>query len=459
MADIKLRKYQEEGVKFILEKKKCIIAMDRGTGKTGTVLSAIERDAEIKKCSCVCGKKQKDTTWAKHLREWFDLDENDYQINSSKKDIIEDKKYSITTFDMAKAISLNDWDCIVVDEAHNLKNQKTDRFKVMKRMAKRKDVKYMILMTATPILNRPEELFQLLYLIKHPLAINTLTLPDGTKKEYSRRDWFMKKYCDGRMRKNPWTGNSFFDSSGAAKPEMLEELKELTKDVIYYVRWDEIPKEEQPPKLTVDHINITLSQEQEEKCKKAFDTYFKEVEESGEKSYHELKRIAQTHKLVSQLKEKQITSLIKIDKTFELVKKHISQGEKVVCFVEFRETRQILLNRLKSEKIAAILGNTEDDLKKFQNGQADVYITSVKQGGEGIQLQIANVFIISDPDYTPSRNEQAEARCWRIGQTKEVQGYYLHCINSVDDKVKELNEKKKQIISHAVERKTNNQSI
>ena len=62
-----------------------------------------------------------------------------------------------------------------------------------------------------------------------------------------------------------------------------------------------------------------------------------------------------------------------------------------------------------------------------------IFLLSTKAGGVGINLTAANVVIMHDIDFNPFNDKQAEDRCHRVGQTREVQVYKLISKNSIDE--------------------------
>ncbi len=74
-----------------------------------------------------------------------------------------------------------------------------------------------------------------------------------------------------------------------------------------------------------------------------------------------------------------------------------------------------------------------------------VFLLSTKAGGVGINLTAANVVIMHDIDYNPFNDKQAEDRCHRVGQTREVQVYKLISKNTIDCTMLKIQERKLEL--------------
>ena len=81
-------------------------------------------------------------------------------------------------------------------------------------------------------------------------------------------------------------------------------------------------------------------------------------------------------------------------------------------------------------------------MEKFQNGEADVFLISLKAGGAGLNLTNAEIVIHYDPWWNLSAQNQATDRAYRIGQTKDVQVYKLIMKDTIEEKIMKLQERK-----------------
>lgn len=64
--------------------------------------------------------------------------------------------------------------------------------------------------------------------------------------------------------------------------------------------------------------------------------------------------------------------------------------------------------------------------------------------GVGLNIQCASVVVLCEPQFTPAIEDQAISRCYRMGQVNSVQAYRLVCVDTIDERVVELLEKKRE---------------
>ena len=91
----------------------------------------------------------------------------------------------------------------------------------------------------------------------------------------------------------------------------------------------------------------------------------------------------------------------------------------------------------------------EDRIKlvnSFNAGEKDVFLISLKAGGTGLNLTGADMVIHYDPWWNPAVEDQATDRAYRIGQKNSVQVYKLITKNTIEEKIYELQLKKKEMI-------------
>ena len=86
-------------------------------------------------------------------------------------------------------------------------------------------------------------------------------------------------------------------------------------------------------------------------------------------------------------------------------------------------------------------------IEQFRSGQAQVFLISLKAGGSGLTLTEADYVYVMDPWWNPAAEEQAIDRAHRIGQTKKVNVYRMVATDTIEAKVVELQDRKRQLIS------------
>lgn len=165
----KLYKHQEEGIKFLLSRKGCVLADDMGLGKSiQSIIAALESGA--KKILVVAPSSAK-INWEREINVFCD----DTAIVEGKK--WNHAKFTIINFDILKnfytlpdgkkrnegepqqilrrELSNTGFDLVIIDEAHYLKNNESIRGKIMVELCTKYNVARTWLLTGTPVANRP----------------------------------------------------------------------------------------------------------------------------------------------------------------------------------------------------------------------------------------------------------------------------------------------------------------
>ncbi|KAH3677577.1 hypothetical protein WICPIJ_008957 [Wickerhamomyces pijperi] len=150
----------------------------------------------------------------------------------------------------------------------------------------------------------------------------------------------------------------------------------------------------------------------------------------------------------------------KFKKALELIKEILasSPDEKVILFSEFTTMFGLFTKFLERSSINPLLyvGSMNSDarnktVKTFYNDPSKrVMLISLRAGNVGLTLTCANHVILMDPFWNPYVEEQAQDRAYRIGQTKVVNVHRLLNANTVEDRIIQLQDKKKKIIESAM---------
>ena len=142
----------------------------------------------------------------------------------------------------------------------------------------------------------------------------------------------------------------------------------------------------------------------------------------------------------------------KLDMFLELLDEAIDGGHRVLVFSQFVTMLSILKDRLKERDLdfCYLDGSTlnrAEVVNNFQQGTAPVFLISLKAGGVGLNLAAADTVIHFDPWWNPAVEDQATDRAHRIGQTRVVTSYKLITRNTVEEKILNLQQRKREIIN------------
>lgn len=320
-----------------------------------------------------------------------------------------------------EVLNPNDYDLIVMDEAHYIKNPTAFRSQIIKKAFKESSKK--ILMTGTAIKNRPYEFFPLLNLID--------------SKEWSNAHNFGVRYCNAHQDK---FGHWNYD--GASNLEELYRrispyfLRRLKKDILKFL----------PPK-TYTTIPIELKSDAIKEYKKIENGVIDESKETDDKMTH----LARIQKL------KQFTTLYKAKQSIEFIKNIIEGDEKIVVFSQFISATELIYNEFKD--VAVIFTGKHNMIEKqqavdkFMNDQeCKIFVGSIGAAGVGLTLTSANCLMFIDLPWEPASKIQAEDRIHRASQKADnVQIIKLICQNTIDVDIDKLITEKEQIISKVLD--------
>ncbi len=141
----------------------------------------------------------------------------------------------------------------------------------------------------------------------------------------------------------------------------------------------------------------------------------------------------------------------KLDALLPLLEEVVAEGHKALVFSQFTSLLSIVHEHLdRAGLVYEVLdGSTRDRKARVQRFQTDpdcsVFVISLKAGGLGLNLTAADYVFILDPWWNPAAETQAIDRTYRIGQTRRVMAYRLICSDTVEQKIVELQQQKRDL--------------
>ena len=398
-----------------------LIADDMGLGKSLQALLCI-LSGQYQRVLIVCPSVVK-VNWTNEVEKWTEM--NASIIYGYKKEY-EVSDITIINYDLLHArvdeLLADDYDCIVFDECHTLKNQKAQRTKAAKRLATWPTVKGMIAMSGTPILNRPSEIFTVLNMLK-PATFTNYYL-------------FGKKYCGAIHNGYGWNfdGASNIETSddGVTAP-----LNHLLKDIMLRRTMDDPRLSDQMPDLlqTIVEVDITRSQ-----YDVVYNTLMDELEHY---------RTTGSGSIPPGLLLNILTDLrhaagnAKVDVAVKwAVDYHKQTGKPLVIFTHHIDVVEAIgywLDHNAADCVAeCITGSTPDKVRQayiadFQEGKIPFLICSTLAMKEGINLDAADTTLFVEREWVPAHERQAASRVRRISQESDVcHQVMLSAANTVD---------------------------
>ena len=147
----------------------------------------------------------------------------------------------------------------------------------------------------------------------------------------------------------------------------------------------------------------------------------------------------------------------KLELLSELINDAVDSGHKLLVFSQFVGMLQLLKKMLKKDKITFeyMDGSTRDRQKVIENfnnnSKVRVFLISFKTGGYGLNLTAADMVIITDPWWNPMGENQAIDRAHRIGQTQKVMVYKTITRGTIEEKILQLQQKKREMFNNLIE--------
>ena len=420
-----LMPFQNAGVKFLeVANGNAMVADSMGLGKTAQALAYLQLHPELRPAIVVCPASLK-YNWRNECEMWLETDDTIEIINSGKSHKLE-ADITIINYDI-----LNKWKSeikntnikiIIYDESHYIKNQNASRSKAAKDISA--SAPHRILLTGTPVLNRPNELWNQLQIID-PIA-------------YSDKNFFRwhLRYTDATKGEYGW------DFSGASN---IEELAENLKHVMIRRTKDQVLPELPDKRKSAIIVPITNRKD----YRKAESEFFSWVAE--QKGLAAAKRASRVEQLTKIEYLKQIAAAGKMKAAIEWITDFLESGEKLVVFATHKATIHALEREFGTLAVK-IDGSVSVEARQaavdgFQNDpKVKLFIGNIKAAGVGITLTSASDVIFLELPWTPADLEQSEDRVHRIGQKNAVNIYYLLGDHTIDENIAIMLESKKKVI-------------
>ncbi|KAG1671657.1 SWI/SNF-related matrix-associated actin-dependent regulator of chromatin subfamily A-like protein 1 [Nymphon striatum] len=419
--------FQADGVRFGISRQgRVLLADDMGLGKTIQAISIVDFYRQEWPVLCVAPSSVR-YAWSQAFKNWLPhLAENEvFMVNSNKDIIRKSAKVIIISYDLltrqSKEISQLDYKVIIMDESHFVKNVKSARTRAAQEVSK--NCKRLILLSGTPALSRPSELFSQLNMLN--------------RKFFSNYTQFGIRYCNGK--KVPW-GNGW-DFKGSSN---MKELQILLTNSFMIRRLKSTVMSELPSKQrNMIILDPNLIEKKNSKM------------EMAEKRMH-LKSSKGTEKHGALLQYFSETSFAKLKAVSNYIEDLVEGSRKFLCFAH----HQIMIDHIcasltqKKVKFIRIDGHTSSEKRKelcdsFQVKDYQVAVLSITAANVGITLTAADLVVFAELFWNPGILTQAEDRAHRIGQVNLVNVQYLVAKGTADDFLWALVQKKLDVLNKA----------
>lgn len=317
------------------------------------------------------------------------------------------------------------FDCVIIDEAHKLSNPKAKRYQVIDDFLKKSQIPYVFLLTGTPITKDTVKFYYVLKL-----------LDANVTKDYR---FYMRRFCGAKNR--TFRGKEIMLPTGATH---LDELKEKVKGL--YIR-RELKDMADMVKKTVSTRYYDLSKAQMAEYDRLWENYTEAQTENGVSTNEEYRQLVEGT-LVRQYLANQM-----VENTIKLIDEKIEDDEKVVVMCTFTDELQKFKEHY-GAKCVVYDGHMTAKAKdaafdKFQNDKkVKIFVGNIVAASVGLSLTAAHTLIFNSYSWVYADNNQAEDRIYRLTSTDDVEIIYQlftdsiseHMYNTVMEKQRVLNE-------------------
>lgn len=422
--------HQEYGARILVGEKKFILADTMGLGKTLTSIIAAYNVPGRKLIICPASLR---LNWRNELVR-FGIPREDILVISDGKTLRErlsdDIQWTIINYDNLRTIPqvmpLRSWSrrfgVAIFDEAHYCKSvtasgkPKADRGKNAMEIAQ--NIRYLYLLSGTPLSNHTCDIYLLLKMIGAKVADNWYD--------------FANVYCDAHM-------DYHWKYDGASNMDVLHKrlthymLRRKTEDVL------------QLPEKIRSYIPCEAEMKEYEAEMKAY----YEAKEDPDDSFCALAALQ---------KLKRALARGKVKETIALAKDLVENDQPVViytCYVDVAKTIAKAFSKTSTMVIGEMNGEErQKSVDDFQAGKKKVIVLTVGAGSVGLTLTKSNIVMFNDFDYVASSMRQAEDRIWRIGQRNSCSILYVYADNcDMDDTLKNMLDKKLTTIGSVIDGK------
>ena len=439
-----LRDYQKFGYQWLQSISAYgfggILADDMGLGKTLQIIALLDENRNDDKTNLVVCPSSLLLNWQDEIHKFSStltcqcvygsLQKRKLAINTFQGvDIL------ITTYDYIrqdyKLYQDYQFEYLILDEAQYIKNPKTKNATSVKTLK----AKHRFALTGTPIENSLAELWSIFdflmpnYLFNYHYFQSHYETPIVKNHDEQKQQELKKLISPFILRRN--------------KKDVLTELPEKIEKTISL----EFNKEEQ--KLYLANL-VQINKDLQEQL-----------------NYEKIDRIA-ILTMLTRLRQicceprvlyENITNISsKLEGCLDLIRNFQGNNQKVLLFSSFTSVLDLIIEELEKEQISyyKLTGNTKKEerhrlVNQFQSDNTTVFLISLKAGGTGLNLTAAEAVIHFDPWWNMSAQNQATDRAHRIGQKKTVTVYKLVMKDSIEEKILDLQAKKKNLADSFVE--------
>ena len=437
LSNLDFMKHQILAAKTVIQEMngRAILADEVGLGKTieaGLILKEYMIRGLVKK-ALILVPASLTNQWINELQNKFHIPVVHYRKNYDWSNY----PLLIASLDLAKRkehrekITEIDFDLVIIDEAHRLKNDQTINYKFVQALKK----KYCLLLTATPIQNNLLEIFNLISILKPGYLGDRKTF---TRKYSKKQDTITHHPYLQKLIKQVMVRNRRQDT-------LLDNIKRHVHTI-----WLQFNEQEAQVYAAIENTykyHASLSKI----------TFLKEFCSSREACYLSIQKSANEEATSEQLNLLDAIGSLphhtKAKKLVEIIEK--IGNEKIIVFTEYRATQYYLQWYLQQFNISSVpfQGSMNKGRKEWMKqlfSESKQVLIATEAGGEGINLQFCHHIINYDLPWNPMRLEQRIGRIHRFGQKNQIQIYNFAIEKTIETHILTLLYEKLSLFEQAI---------
>jgi superfamily II DNA or RNA helicase len=436
---LELRHYQTEGIAWLqflrAQNLSGILADDMGLGKTAQTLAhlLLEKEAGrldrpaliVLPTSLIFNWKNEAARFAPGLSilSLHGPERKSRFAEIAGHDVV------LTTYPLlwrdAGQLTKHRYHLLILDEAQTVKNARSQGAEVVRKITTR----HRLCLTGTPLENHLGEL-------------------------WSQFDFLLPGFLGSNQNFTKYWRTPIEKQDDAQRRELLSRR---LRPFILRRKKEEVARELPPKTIIVRKVELTGSQRDlYETVRVAMDEKVRvEIASKGFNRSQivildallKLRQVCCDPRLVKAKAAQKVRERAKLDLLMTMLPEQVEEGRRILLFSQFTSMLALIEKELKLAGIGYVLltGDTKDreaQICHFQTGEVPVFLISLKTGGVGLNLTVADTVIHYDPWWNPAVENQATDRAHRLGQDKPVFVYKLIVAGSIEEKILALQERK-----------------
>jgi SNF2 family DNA or RNA helicase len=401
--------FQKEAIQFMLSKKRVLVALAPGLGKTACGIFAAQ--AAGCKRVLVISPLSLLHTWRNEIKKWLGVD----AAIVYKKQIPVPSSFTLTNYDTLRirpsTFEGENWDCIIVDESILIKHRNTARTKVVSKIVADAKPKYCWLLSGAPVSRLYTDMFPQLKILD--------------PQRFTSYWRFAEKYCI--IEASQWSQYNLVANQADAGERIVKDLADM-----YFARSQNDVLD--LPEFIFDDVHVPMTKEQDKLYGEMEDTFVAELDEDTKLLAPNV--LAQVLRLVQFASNPVLVGGVEKSSKWNACQEMLEyETGPFIIWTNFIDTATRMAEHLGEKyRVAKLTGATKPEerqsiVDKFQNGELDIIVAHPQVGKFGLTLTAARTAIYLERGYNGDDYFQSLHRVRRIGTTQSP-----HIIHILSDR-------------------------